>query len=500
MLASAPASQRQSHRQSQRLPIVQAVSTRRPRSETVSPYDQNQNLHCTRRYSDSFRGLRAWVASFLPSCDRCCASFWGLLFELSSYGPLAIRVVSALPDPPNWTAGGTLASIALIFIMAAVLVVAQLPITVPALVVLVLSYLPQVVFLPFFICGDVLCCSCGVRPMTEEERQEGERTTAIEMQSIIATAFQAVQHRQLTRVMELIETGGVNPNATDPEGRTLLWIAVYIKDEACVTYLLAQGANSPLLETATAACLNGWLPALKQLIAKHRLNVNTIFEGGMGLLRIALRSGRMNLVEFLLTTPVSVREELTEVAFHAIVRQQTHILMQCVARGLDVNAQGADGSSLLHLAAFKGNTAAVNYLRAKGAVTDVKNRAGQTPAQVAILGGHPHIATMLGGTAAEDEEPPARTFVLRQPTKEELGELEEIRKPTRENLGELEKVQQELNNLEIEQQCVVCCDAPRSVVLIPCKHLAVCADCSKLLKDCPVCRTKIQTAIEIFVP
>jgi hypothetical protein len=42
--------------------------------------------------------------------------------------------------------------------------------------------------------------------------------------------------------------------------------------------------------------------------------------------------------------------------------------------------------------------------------------------------------------------------------------------------------------------CVVCMDAPRSVLLLPCKHLALCEECSESLQAggnkgaCPVCR------------
>jgi hypothetical protein len=62
--------------------------------------------------------------------------------------------------------------------------------------------------------------------------------------------------------------------------------------------------------------------------------------------------------------------------------------------------------------------------------------------------------------------------------------------------------QQELQQL---QSCVVCRDAPRSVLLLPCRHLALCQGCCEEMQqpaqrrgrsaakqrkaiDCPVCR------------
>lgn len=48
--------------------------------------------------------------------------------------------------------------------------------------------------------------------------------------------------------------------------------------------------------------------------------------------------------------------------------------------------------------------------------------------------------------------------------------------------------------------CVVCMDAPRSVLLLPCKHLALCGDCSHQLQGssnncCPVCRVQVTQHI-----
>lgn len=53
--------------------------------------------------------------------------------------------------------------------------------------------------------------------------------------------------------------------------------------------------------------------------------------------------------------------------------------------------------------------------------------------------------------------------------------------------------------------CPVCLDAPRSIILTPCHHVALCESCLKLMKDnasaslkCPLCRTTIHSAAKIF--
>jgi hypothetical protein len=46
--------------------------------------------------------------------------------------------------------------------------------------------------------------------------------------------------------------------------------------------------------------------------------------------------------------------------------------------------------------------------------------------------------------------------------------------------------------------CVVCLDKPKCMLFLPCKHLAVCQDCAGRVRDCPVCRTRVQNTIHIY--
>ena len=47
--------------------------------------------------------------------------------------------------------------------------------------------------------------------------------------------------------------------------------------------------------------------------------------------------------------------------------------------------------------------------------------------------------------------------------------------------------------------CVVCLCAARSVVLIPCGHLAVCQSCYVRLQQCPICRSVIRGSIRSYM-
>jgi hypothetical protein len=48
------------------------------------------------------------------------------------------------------------------------------------------------------------------------------------------------------------------------------------------------------------------------------------------------------------------------------------------------------------------------------------------------------------------------------------------------------------------QQCVICMDAPKCVVLMPCKHYCACEDCAGLLQQCPLCRKMVIHTLKIF--
>ena len=49
--------------------------------------------------------------------------------------------------------------------------------------------------------------------------------------------------------------------------------------------------------------------------------------------------------------------------------------------------------------------------------------------------------------------------------------------------------------------CVVCFEAPKCILLMPCKHLCLCENCSERIeiKNCPICRNTVKNKIKIFV-
>lgn len=55
-------------------------------------------------------------------------------------------------------------------------------------------------------------------------------------------------------------------------------------------------------------------------------------------------------------------------------------------------------------------------------------------------------------------------------------------------------------NRQLKEQrvCKICLDKEACIVFIPCGHLVSCLQCSRVLRHCAVCRTKIQDKIRVY--
>ena len=53
-----------------------------------------------------------------------------------------------------------------------------------------------------------------------------------------------------------------------------------------------------------------------------------------------------------------------------------------------------------------------------------------------------------------------------------------------------------------ETQCVVCMDAPKDRIVLPCMHLCACGPCVQRLlgldASCPVCRGPVERMAQVF--
>jgi hypothetical protein len=63
---------------------------------------------------------------------------------------------------------------------------------------------------------------------------------------------------------------------------------------------------------------------------------------------------------------------------------------------------------------------------------------------------------------------------------------------------------QQMAGLDIEEDahlCVVCMEEPRSIVLVPCGHMALCKECCEHImqekKECPMCCQLVEYHVEV---
>jgi len=67
-------------------------------------------------------------------------------------------------------------------------------------------------------------------------------------------------------------------------------------------------------------------------------------------------------------------------------------------------------------------------------------------------------------------------------------------------LSKIKTARQEINRESRDSLCCICRDRPKSILLLPCRHLCLCGECAELkpLTHCPVCRTLNTEKLRVF--
>jgi hypothetical protein len=87
----------------------------------------------------------------------------------------------------------------------------------------------------------------------------------------------------------------------------------------------------------------------------------------------------------------------------------------------------------------------------------------------------------------------------------ELEDIEALASDLKRALSKVEARKEILVRNQLESQreqrlCVICCEKEKCVVLLPCRHLCLCAACSRddRLTQCPLCRDDIAHRINVY--
>ena len=60
-------------------------------------------------------------------------------------------------------------------------------------------------------------------------------------------------------------------------------------------------------------------------------------------------------------------------------------------------------------------------------------------------------------------------------------------------------ISKDTNNNPIDNpKCVICWDNEKDCLIMPCRHNASCIKCTKVLKNCPICRNPLKNIIKIY--
>ena len=85
---------------------------------------------------------------------------------------------------------------------------------------------------------------------------------------------------------------------------------------------------------------------------------------------------------------------------------------------------------------------------------------------------------------------------------QDLEDLEERLHKSIKSVGKAKEkaIHTRMNEEEENRMCVICQEERKSVLLMPCRHLCCCRDCSRReeLTRCPLCRNHISQKIDVY--
>ena len=187
--------------------------------------------------------------------------------------------------------------------------------------------------------------------------------------------FAAAQARDLIAIDAFI-VGGINPNAQDADGRTVLISAAARGELDVVNKLLSHGVDINVKDKNGYTALSHAIDAMHDDVEEALLNRPSLNPNCYG------RNGRPALMAY-------------------VWRDNKARVEKLLVQGADVNLQDLDGDTALHGAAQTGNVEIMGLLLDKKPDVNAKNKVGGTPLMWAAVFGNDEVARMLLANGAD---------------------------------------------------------------------------------------------------
>jgi ankyrin repeat protein len=187
--------------------------------------------------------------------------------------------------------------------------------------------------------------------------------------------FAAAQARDMMALNAFFDAG-INPNAQDSDGRTVLISAAARGDLELVKFFLSRGVDLNVKDKRGYTALSHALEAMYEDVVEALLNRPELDPNCRGL------NGRPALIAY-------------------VWRDNKDRVEKLLAHGADVNAQDNDGDTALHGAAQNGNVEIMGLLLDKRANVNAKNKQGGTPLMWAAVYGHDEAVRLLLSRGAD---------------------------------------------------------------------------------------------------
>lgn len=241
----------------------------------------------------------------------------------------------------------------------------------------------------------------------------------------------------------LVEKKGVDVNAEDDFGRTILFDVAIKGDKGLMVYLVEHGAEVGVKDVNEytllhAAALSGNEEVFRYLAEEHNLDIKAVSSTGVSVLSYAVKRGNLNIVKFLVeryklklneqnVTRVTVLHDAVEsgnlelvkyllgceVKWHddfryekllhvAVGNKSKDMVVYLVENhGMKLDSKLDFGDTLLHTATRSGSLEVIDYLISKGLNVNAKNEFDVTPLGEALECGRIDIVKHLVACGAD---------------------------------------------------------------------------------------------------